>query len=83
MRRRLWRLELSQPDEDTGYRLFFVMGGYEGDDPRAFLRDHGQDVREADMVVQFVPAKDGQRFYKPMELAPIRSLAAGMVPDAH
>jgi hypothetical protein len=68
MRRRLKRLELRKPEQDD-FRVFFVQGGYEGDDARAFLRDHGQDVRETDLVVQFVPAKDGQHLYTQMELA--------------
>jgi hypothetical protein len=71
MRRRLRRLELSQPDKDTSVRLFFVSGGYENDHARAFLRDQGVDLRANDLVVQAVPTQDGRRVYEPMQLVPI------------
>jgi hypothetical protein len=69
MRRRLRRLELSQSDKDSGIRLFFVTGGYESDDAWAFLRDQGHQLRENDLVVQFVHAQEGRPLYQPMELA--------------
>jgi hypothetical protein len=69
MRRRVGRLEMSQQDKDIGVRLFFVTGGYEGDDAWAFLRDQRVNLRENVMVVQFLPAEDGRPLYQPMELA--------------